>query len=296
MWYVGTHGGVIGIGYATSRDGLVWTKYPTPVLTPGTAGAWDGADIQLGSVIWNGTRYLMWYRGAGTTSYLNGAVGLAASADGINWVKDSRNPILKPTSVDQSLLTTPFVISTSVGYEMWYAARSTSDSPNSQVSRILYCTSRDGVSWIRWQNPVLIPSSNIQDWDSGALYSPSVIYDGSTYGMWFTGLNRTYLFPKVGFVSSVDGANWNVTSTGPVLTPGGTGSWDSKGVENQDVLLMGGTFMLYYDGFGPDSKPRIGLAYSPSGFTIPEFSNAPFVLLLASATFLPVFLLAKRRK
>ena len=42
------------IGYASSPDGITWTKYPKPVLGPGSEGAWDSSFIQPGSVIWNG--------------------------------------------------------------------------------------------------------------------------------------------------------------------------------------------------------------------------------------------------
>jgi hypothetical protein len=64
MWYVGGHSGITGIGYANSTDAVTWKKYPTPVLSPGQAGAWDSAQVRLGSVVWNGTRFLMWYSGS----------------------------------------------------------------------------------------------------------------------------------------------------------------------------------------------------------------------------------------
>jgi hypothetical protein len=41
MWYNGgnTDSGIAGIGYATSTDGIVWTKNAAPVLMPGLQGA-----------------------------------------------------------------------------------------------------------------------------------------------------------------------------------------------------------------------------------------------------------------
>ena len=44
MWYSASSTASAGvkIGYATSTDGIVWTKFGSnPVLTPGAAGSWD---------------------------------------------------------------------------------------------------------------------------------------------------------------------------------------------------------------------------------------------------------------
>ena len=67
MWYTGeaseeeeeTSG---GIGYATSTDGIHWTKYEgNPVLTPGPPGSWDYGEFSEPHVLKDGERYLMWY-------------------------------------------------------------------------------------------------------------------------------------------------------------------------------------------------------------------------------------------
>jgi predicted GH43/DUF377 family glycosyl hydrolase len=283
MWYVGTSGTTVGVGYATSLDGFMWSKHQGPVLTPGPPGAWDNAYVELGYVVWNGSQYLMWYRGAGLTDLQNGAVGVAISQDGISWTKYSHNPVLMPSGVDERLLASPFVTRTLIGYEMWYTARSASDPPNSQVARILYATSPDGFNWMKWNFPVLTPSNSSQAWDSGSLYSPSVFYDNTTYGIWFSALNQTtFIVPKIGYATSLDGVNWNKSATNPILVPGSVGSWDSRGVENPDVVVVAGRFMLYYDGYGENSVQRIGVAESPAAFTIPEFPTIPLGLLMVS--------------
>jgi len=176
MWYVGGHSGATDIGYANSTDGVNWQKYPTFVLSPGPNGSWDSARVWLGSVLWNGSIFFMWYQGSSAIAYPNGAIGLATSTDGITWVKYSGNPVLTPTTADQKGIATPFVVRLISTYSMWYAGRSATDS----ITRILYATSPDGIRWTKWPNPVLSPSLNVSAWDSSSVFSPSVIFAGST--------------------------------------------------------------------------------------------------------------------
>ena len=158
MWYQGGLSGVNRIGYATSSNGITWINHGI-VLSPGLPGAWDSASIALGSVLWNGTAYLMWYTGTNGVTYPGGSVGLAVSSDGLNWVKCSGNPVIIPTALgnDQKYIAGPYVISLKLTYNMWYTAKSAA-SPT--VSRIVYATSFDGIHWTKWPNPVMSPSSD----------------------------------------------------------------------------------------------------------------------------------------
>jgi len=277
MWYDGGLAGATSIGYATSNDGITWTKYPNPVLTPGEPGTWDASQVGLGSVVWNGTLFFMWYRANNAVTFPNGAVGLATSMDGINWIKYSSNPVLRPTEADQRYIASPFVVRYSLtnAYYMWYTGRSISDPE----SRILYATSFDGVNWFKWPSPVLSPSSDAKAWDSSSVFSPSVIYDGSIFGLWYSGLDQSLVNPRIGFASSPDGATWIRSSANPILSLGLAGSWDSAGVEQTSVVIGNG-YMLYYDGFSKAVGGRIGLAMAPQSFNIPEFPVSTAGLLI----------------
>nr|MDO8134773.1 hypothetical protein [Candidatus Njordarchaeum guaymaensis] len=62
MWYSGFDGGSWRIGYATSSDGITWTKHPgNPVLDLGTSGSWDDAGVSTPWVIKEDSTYMMWY-------------------------------------------------------------------------------------------------------------------------------------------------------------------------------------------------------------------------------------------
>lgn len=101
MWYNGGSHSAWRIGYATSPDGINWTKYAgNPVLNWGPQGNWDDTSVGFCSVLLDTltSTYSMWYTGS-DTSLLNqspwGAVaqiGYASSPDGITWTKNP-NPI-----------------------------------------------------------------------------------------------------------------------------------------------------------------------------------------------------------
>jgi predicted GH43/DUF377 family glycosyl hydrolase len=50
------------IGYASSTDGIHWTRYPNnPVLTLGAPWAWDGYSLSQHWVLWKDGVFKMWY-------------------------------------------------------------------------------------------------------------------------------------------------------------------------------------------------------------------------------------------
>jgi predicted GH43/DUF377 family glycosyl hydrolase len=66
MWYVGIHAidaMTLQIGYATSNNGINWTKHNDPVLSPGINGQWDDYVVNNHCVIVDDATYKMWYSG-----------------------------------------------------------------------------------------------------------------------------------------------------------------------------------------------------------------------------------------
>jgi len=293
MWYQGGVSGVNQIGYATSSDGINWVKHGI-VLSPGPAGAWDSSSVGLGSVLWNGTAYLMWYTGTNGITFTGGAIGLAISKDGLNWTKYSGNPVLKPSALgnDQKYIAAPYVITLKLTYNMWYTGKSAA-SP--KVNKILYATSFDGIHWTKWPSPVLTPSANLTAWDSGGVYAPAVIWSGQLFGLWYSGLNQTGLLPGIGYTTSLDGGSWTRSPSNPILIAGPPGSWDSQGVEQPSVIQVGTNYMLFYDGFSSVQGPRIGLALNPLGFAIAEFPMPAAQLLVGLLACSAVYMLCYRR-
>ncbi len=283
MWYEGGSAGATGVGYATSSDGISWTKHGR-VLAPGQIGAWDSATVEVGSVFWNGTMFLMWYRGSNSTSVDTGAVGLATSKDGLLWTKYSGNPILNPTAfgADQKYVASPYAFRYALRYTIWYTGRGATQ-PSSPSTSILSATSNDGIHWLKSGTAALSPSTDTKAWDSGALYSPSVIYDGTNFELWYSALDQSLMTPRIGLATSPDGATWTRSPMNPMLSQGPSGSWDSAGVEQPSVIITGNSYMLYYDGLGTYSTGRIGLARAPQSIPVPEFPAPSLIIGIITA-------------
>jgi predicted GH43/DUF377 family glycosyl hydrolase len=297
MWYQGGFSGDTRIGYATSIDGITWVKHKGPVMRPGDPGDWDSALVALGSVLWNGTAFLMWYGGSNPTTYENGAIGLATSTNGTSWVKYPGNPVLTstPGGYDSDYIAGPYVINLNPTFEMWYTGRNVTGQTPGPFNNILLATSNDGISWIKRPYPVLTPSPISTDWDSGGVYSPSVIYDGKNFGLWYSGLNQSALVPRIGFATSPDGATWTRSSNNPILVPGPPGSWDGAGVEQSSPVAANGNFFLYYDGGTSSAGGKIGVALGPRGFAIAEFPTPAFDLILGLMASAAILLIQRRR-
>jgi predicted GH43/DUF377 family glycosyl hydrolase len=121
MWYRGSDGSASKICYATSPDGINWTKHPSsPVLSLGVSGEWDDVGLTSPIVVLDGGIYAMWYTGGdGSTN----RVGYATSSDGINWTKHASNPVMEGTAGewDAALGTiASTVLLDDQTYRMWY--------------------------------------------------------------------------------------------------------------------------------------------------------------------------------
>jgi len=165
MWYSGvsdTSPRVFRIGYATSSDGITWSKRPNPVLDVGPAGSWEAQGVFDPSVIKAGDPpYRMWYSGIDkpfSESNVTLRIGYATSSDGITWTKHSGNPVLNvdPSGWDSQSVTAPWVLYDGSTYSMWYHG----GVPGGTVPEMIgYATSNDGITWTKYSgNPVLQPT------------------------------------------------------------------------------------------------------------------------------------------
>jgi len=124
MWYEGYNGATRSIGYATSTDGINWTKYTgNPVLVAGP-GSFDITGVGEPAVVKVGNVYHMTYTGYDNTG--TGRIGYAYSSDGITWQKYSGNPILQlgsPGSWDDSYLASGALLYKDRKFHLWYNGR-----------------------------------------------------------------------------------------------------------------------------------------------------------------------------
>lgn len=243
MWYegYGLSGG--GIGYATSPDGINWTKYGTSaVMSPGP-DSWDRNRLTTPHVIFDGSEYQMWYAGGDGTRF---AMGYATSPDGITWTKHGTSLVFNPDSTgwDSYSIYGQSVIYDGSNYQMWYTGNYVRGL-NSSV-RIGYATSFDGITWTRQSSYPVLDVGAYGSWDDYYVAYPSVISDGTGYQMWYVGHGGYTAL--IGHATSTNGMIWDKDISSPVLLKGVYGDWDDKFISNPSVMYDGTCHYMLYSG------------------------------------------------
>ena len=113
------------IGYATSADGLSWTKHPgNPIFRADSAQAWERHKVTACQVVRHGAWYEMFYIGFRDGDHAQ--IGLARSKDGISgWERHPANPILRPGAGkwDADAVYKPFRFPGDGRWRLWYNGR-----------------------------------------------------------------------------------------------------------------------------------------------------------------------------
>jgi predicted GH43/DUF377 family glycosyl hydrolase len=251
-----------GISTATANFSI-WicklTKYTAnPVLSVGTSGSWDDNGVWAPAILKEGATYKMWYTGSDGSNPFQ--VGLATSANGTTWIKDTaNNPVLSPSQTWEAAgIMAGDVISDSGVYKMWYTGLD-----NNGVFRVGYATAPDGVAWTKYAgNPVLDVGAS-GSWEGEDVVRPTVIKEGSTYHMWYHGSDG--VTSRIGHATSLDGLTWTRDAANPVLDVDPPGAWDWLHVYAPSVVAYSGTYLLWYSGMTLPPSWQTGYALSADG-------------------------------
>jgi beta-1,2-mannobiose phosphorylase / 1,2-beta-oligomannan phosphorylase len=170
MWFTGYSGGdndPKSLGYATSDDGLKWTRYPA---NPIFSKKWTEDMF----VLRDSSNYYMYAEGK------NDVAHLLTSVDGINW--DEQGDLVILTSKGETIpgpYGTPSVI---IENGKWYLFYERDDLA------IWIATSEDKKTWTNIQDePVLKKGPGA--YDSGAVASNQIIKYNGKYYMYYHGSN-----------------------------------------------------------------------------------------------------------
>lgn len=98
--------------------------------------------------------------------------------------------------------------------------------------------------WIDVASQSVLDYGNTGEWDETAVFNTTVIKDGDTLRMWYTGTSDYLLFSnkKIGYAWSLDGINWNRSEYNPVLEA--TFSWENESVSTGTVIKDGDTLKM----------------------------------------------------
>ena len=193
MWYSTRGGDTHKIGYATSPNGLTWTKHPAPVLLPGTA-EWEVQGVTSPLVLKETSGYVMYYSSISSDGNYK-KVGRATSPDGINWQKDTvHNPVLSEGSGWEAEIFATSVVKTADKYYMYYTG--------TQKAGGLAISTDGGLTFQKYaNNPILNISSS--GWDNNLIETGWVILEDSVFSMWYEGYNNSGEFLwKIGMATS----------------------------------------------------------------------------------------------
>jgi len=257
MWYGGYDGTYFQMGYATSSDGINWTRQNNgnPVLRVGPDGAWDDTWITQLYALKEGNTYRMYYSG---NDGAIGRIGFATSTDGLNWTKYHSNPVFEAddSGFDSVHVGVDTLLKEGNEYKMWYYG----NAGSSYVNAVGYATSADGISWSRRPDPVL-GKGEYDKFDSGGSENAYVMKYNGRYLMIYTGSQDST--QSIGAADSPDGITWTRLNDGdPVLSHGAGNEWDNGALYEHSVLKVKNRWYLWYGGGGVDCVRKFGYTCS----------------------------------
>ncbi len=298
MWYAG-QGAVYGaIGYATSIDGITWTKrddagtpaLTDPVLMHGQAGSADSFSAGDPTVLKDGATWKLWYTGDDSSKK---RIAYATSADGVTWTKGGK--VIAPEDPGANAnysfgAFAPSVFKTGpANYRMLLTGRKLVSGSTFQT-KVMDASSSDGITWTA-PSPSVNPAGNSSKFDYSNLDAPHVLHDpgagSASYKLYYAGntIDSSGNFhTRIGYATSSDGNSFGkvagAQTGGAVLDVGAAATaFDARGASGLSVAAAAGstpTLTGFYDGLrGSDFKPRLGLATSADGAAWTKVAGVP---------------------
>jgi len=216
----------VAIGYATSSDGLHWTKFSGNPILGGSGSGFDAFGITrpVVRVEEDGT-WTLYYSGIPAPGRVFGtAIGRAtAPAPNGPWTRD-KEPVLqigKQGAWDSPFLFPDSVVKDGDQYVMYYSA-------GFMVGR---ATSPDGLQWTKYKGPTaesgryadsdpVLTLGAAGSWDSALAWGSSVQHSPNGWEMFYYGGSDLNGGPgiKIGYAYSADGIAWTKYQNNPIIS------------------------------------------------------------------------------
>jgi len=177
MWYSGYDGSNYRIFYATSPDGLAWSRQGM-VMDLGPPGSPDDYYVFDPFVIKEGALYRMWYNG---NDGVHNRIMYTESKDGFSWGTRTISLDLGPPGSQEYMhVSYAHVLPEGGGYHLWYTGKDAS------IDRIYYAISSDGKTWTRVGRVLDVgPAGGTEDTNIGVQFVMHL--PGKPYQMWYAG-------------------------------------------------------------------------------------------------------------
>lgn len=204
LYYAGQRGGVRTIGYATSPDGLSWTRQGQ-ALDLGLAGAFDAASLEPGSVeLRDDGSIRLWYSGFDGDLWRIGAATAASPGAALTReagpVRDFTLGTGAPGDWDDSGVRHPWVQVDEAGLHLWYAGFDGSTwrlgyaSQPAEATELARAVDEEGEA-----RPILDPA--LGTFEPDGVLRPVLAPSGDGWTGYYTGLEDDE--PRVGGVAGL---------------------------------------------------------------------------------------------
>jgi len=228
-----------------------WKEYPNnPIIKPGKRGEWDSWAVMSMSVVKVGDTFHLYYEG-GLTGCGDLQVGHATSIDGLHWVKDPANPVLrpgKPGEWDDGATWDPFVLYEDGVFKMWYGG----EREGHRSFQCGYAVSGDGTHFVK--------KGRISNFDTERIADLHICHDAQS--------DRFYMYyrnwgqvaedgERLRLAISADETSFDFDKSLPIRIEG-----EEPGYQYTHVFKEGRTWYMYY---GFETKARAGYATSLDG-------------------------------
>ncbi len=249
------------IGYATSLDGLHWTKYEhNPVLERSPGG------IPWAMPALDGNTWVLYFNETDApTNPSSRILRATAPAPTGPWTIDEK-PVLE--TGEGLAWDSQFVALMSVcPYEDGFALFYLSQQPSAKIpSSLGMATSPDGIVWVKYDDPATTgemfalsdPVFTVGEpgtWDAHEVTSFVIRSTDSAWEMFYLGVDKPQALHSMGYATSTDGIHWTRYGDGPVLESAGQWVLGPASL----VTEPDGTFTLYVTMYSlTGAAPAIG--------------------------------------
>jgi predicted GH43/DUF377 family glycosyl hydrolase len=266
------------IGYASSSDGLTWTKnIDNPVLV-GDGTGFDAYYVASPAMIYENGLWIMYYAGQPTPppAPSGSQIGRAAApAPTGPWTRGTE-PVLTLGSSnewDSGFIEANTVLKIDNEYIMYYSGGA--DFFEGAGFMIGRATSPDGLTWTKYDDPatteapfaesdpVLVPGI-AGSWDEAMVWESTVRHTPCGWEMYYTGA-PSLLEAAIGYARSEDGIVWMKDPANPIYDAADDPVTMTTGdiVEVPTVIDVGSERWMYYDYGQGSARPAVGLARAP---------------------------------